>query len=283
MTARLGPYEINGIYNEDCIQAMERIPASCIDLVITDPPFAIDFRPVRSNYNRAQSRVLEGYKEVRAADYLEFSLSWMKLVYRLLKKSGSMYAFSGWNNLKEVLVALDKVGFITVNHIIWRYQFGVHTSRRFVTSHYHCLYVCKDDKQRKFFPYARFPREATDGTRRKLHYADKEDVWVLNREYWTGKKKTPTKLPRAVLEKMFLYSSEPGDLVMDPFLGSGQVAVVAQALDRHYLGFEIVPDYYEFALDRLTTRRYTIPAERDATEKTGSLFEERTQGGEPHP
>lgn len=275
MRRRLGPYEVDHIYNEDCLQAMSAIPQGCMDLVITDPPFAIDFQPVRANYNRTHSRVLAGYHEVSAAGYLDFSLSWMQLAHRLLKKSGAMYVFSGWNNLKDVLIALDEVGFITVNHIIWKYQFGVHTSRRFVTSHYHCLYVCKDDKARKFLPYARFPRDAENERGGKLHYADKEDVWLIKREYWTGKKKTPTKLPRELVDKILRYSSEAGDLVMDPFLGSGQVAVVAKLLGRHYVGFEIVPEYYRFARERLETGQYTIPATGRRTAKVASLFDAR--------
>jgi len=270
----LGPYEVDSIYNQDCLAAMPKLPDACLDLVITDPPFAIDFRPVRSNYNRTQSRVIRGYKEVQARDYLQFTLSWVQQAFRLLKRSGSMYVFSGWNNLKDVLTALDEVGFITVNHIIWKYQFGVNTSRRFVTSHYHCLYVCKDDAARKFFPHARFPRSAQDERGRKLHYADKEDVWLVKREYWTGQEKTPTKLPRELIEKMLLYSSEPGDLVMDPFLGSGQVAVVSREFGRHYVGFEIVPEYYKFALERLETGRYTIPAKASSCKQPADLFGE---------
>lgn len=274
MPPRLGPFEIDRIYHEDCVAAMRRMPPECIDLVITDPPFAIDFRPVRANYNRTQSRVMRGYREVSAARYLEFTVSWTQLVYRLLKRSGAMYVFSGWNNLKDLLIAIDRVGFITVNHIIWKYQFGVYTARRFVTSHYHCLYVCKDDKARKFFPYARFSPDDRNERGGKLHYTDKEDVWEIKREYWTGKKKTPTKLPRELVEKILRYSSEPGDLIMDPFLGSGQVAVVAKLLGRHYLGFEIVPEYYRFAQERLETGSYTIAADRGALpEEQKSLFE----------
>lgn len=94
----------------------------------------------------------------------------------------------------SVRVALDEIGFITVNHIIWKYQFGVVTRRKFVTSHYHCLYVCKGDEKRKFFPYARFGKQSENELGRSLHYEDKEDVWVIKREYWHGDQKTPTKL-----------------------------------------------------------------------------------------
>ncbi|MGQ9702755.1 MAG: DNA-methyltransferase [bacterium] len=257
--------EFNKIYNIDCIEGMKYIPDSTVDLVITDPPFAIDFKAKRNNYHRTASRVIDGYNEIPKEAYLAFTLNWMKEVYRVLKESGSMYVFSGWNNLKDILIAIDELGFITVNHIIWKYQFGVVTKRRFVTSHYHCLYVCKNDEKRKFFPYSRYGKEDNDKDGGSLHYKDKEDVWIIKREYWTGDKKTPTKLPAELIKKILMYSSEEGDIVLDPFLGSGQVAVVSKMLGRQYIGFEIAKDYYEFAKERLEKGVYRIKEKNKET------------------
>jgi site-specific DNA-methyltransferase (adenine-specific) len=254
--------DVNKIYNIDCSEGMRKlIPDNSVDLVVTDPPFAIDFKAKRSNYNRTQSRVLEGYNEITQEKYYDFTLSWMKEVYRVLKNSGSMYVFSGWNNLKDILSVLDNLKFITVNHIIWKYQFGVVTRRKYVTSHYHCLYVCKNDKEREFFPFARHSKEAKHGNGKSIHYEDKEDVWTINREYWHGDQKTPTKLPSELIRKMLLYSSKEGNIVLDPFLGSGQVAVVSKMLKRKYIGFEIVEEYYKFAKERLDNNTYRIKQE----------------------
>lgn len=250
--------EINKIYNQNCIEGMKLIPKNKIDLVITDPPFAIDFKAKKANYNRTASNVLSGYNEIKPEDYYNFTFSWMNEVFRILKDSGSMYVFSGWNNLKDILRALDDVGFTTINHIIWKYQFGVVTKKKFVTSHYHCLYVCKDDKQRKFFPFSRFKKEDKNEDGRSLHYRDKEDVWNIKREYWSGDEKTPTKLPLELIKKLLEYSSEKKDIVFDPFLGSGQTAVVSKLFNRRFLGFEIVPDYYKFAKKRLDKDLYRI-------------------------
>jgi site-specific DNA-methyltransferase (adenine-specific) len=250
--------EINQIYNMDCIEGMSYIGENEIDLIITDPPFGINFKTLKSNYNRTNSNVIEGYIEISKKDYYNFTIEWMKEAYRILKETGSMYVFSGWNNLKEILISLDEVGFITVNHIIWKYQFGVFTKRKFTTSHYHILYVCKNDKKRKFFPYVRYSPDEVDENGNKLHYKDKEDVWIVNREYWKGDEKTPTKLPFELIKKILEYSSEEGDIVLDPFLGSGQVAFVCKALKRNFIGFEIVPEYYEFAKKRLENNLYRI-------------------------
>ena len=248
----------NNIYNCDCIQGMKSVPKNKIDLVITDPPFAINFRAKKANYNRKQSHVLEGYNEISAENYYDFTLEWMSQVHRILKESGSMYLFSGWNNLKEILMAIDDVGFHLVNHIIWKYQFGVVTKNKYVTSHYHCLYVCKNDKKRKFFPFKRFSKDAKSEDGHSLHYKDKEDVWEIKREYWTGDKKTPTKLPAEIIEKILFYSSKKNDVVLDPFLGSGQVAMVSKMHGRQFCGFEVVKDYYKFAKKRLDKNIYRL-------------------------
>ncbi|MDX1441740.1 MAG: site-specific DNA-methyltransferase [Nitrosopumilaceae archaeon] len=250
--------EKNQIYNLNCIEGMGYLPKNKIDLVITDPPFAINFKSKKANYNRLSSRVISGYNEIKPEDYYDFTYLWMKEVFRVLKESGSMYVFSGWNNLKDILQAIDDVGFTTINHIIWKYQFGVVTKKKFVTSHYHCLYVCKNDTKRKFFPYARFKKEDKTKDGRSLHYKDKEDVWEIKREYWTGDEKTPTKLPAELIEKLIQYSSKKNDVVLDPFLGSGQVAVVSKSMKRNFLGFEIVPEYYKFAKKRLDKNLYRV-------------------------
>ena len=257
----LKKFSTNKIYNKDCIVGMKTIPNEKIDLVVTDPPFAINFKAKKANYNRISSRVLSGYDEIKVEDYYDFTNAWMAEAYRILKKSGSMYVFSGWNNLKDILVALDDNNFTTINHIIWKYQFGVVTSKKFVTSHYHCLFVCKDNKMRKFFPYSRFKKNAKTSDGQSLHYRDKEDVWIIKREYWTGDDKTPTKLPAEIIKKILEYSSEKKDLVLDPFLGSGQVAVISKMLGRQYLGFEMVKQYYNFANKRLQKNVYRLKKE----------------------
>ncbi|HXG74334.1 MAG TPA: site-specific DNA-methyltransferase [Candidatus Nitrosotenuis sp.] len=251
---------LDQIYNMDCVDGMKLIPAKKIDLIVTDPPFAINFKATKQNYNRTASRVMQGYNEIKQENYYSFTINWMNQAYRILKDSGSMYVFSGWNNLKDILNALDDVGFITVNHLIWKYQFGVVTKTKYVTSHYHCLYVCKNEKKRRFYPFSRFSQKQKTPDGRSMHYKDKEDVWNINREYWTGDKKTPTKLPAELLRKILQYSSKKGDVVLDPFLGSGQVAMISKEMGRHYLGFEIVTRYYDFAKKRLDKNLYRLKA-----------------------
>ena len=105
---------------------------------------------------------------------------------------------------------------------------------------------------------SRFEKNAKTSGGRSLHYRDKEDVWNIKREYWTGDDKTPTKLPAEIIQKIIQYSSEKKDLVFDPFLGSGQVAVVSKMMGRRYLGFEIVKTYFNFTNKRLAKNIYRL-------------------------
>lgn len=239
------------IINGNCIKIMPELKGDDADLIITDPPFGIKFKANKANYNRNADSVLKGYVEIKEEDYYDFSKSWMSESFRILKDSGSMFVFSGYNNLKDILNALDDTGFHTVNHIIWKYQFGVRTKNKFVASHYHLLYVCKNESKRKFYPWSRFAQEDKNKDGGSLHYLDKEDVWTIKREYWPGEDKTPTKLPAEIIKKILNYTTIKGDLVFDPFAGSGQVSVVSKRMNRNSIGIETVKQYCEFAKKRL--------------------------------
>jgi site-specific DNA-methyltransferase (adenine-specific) len=231
MKRGLGAFKKDNLYLGDALELLPDIPDGSIDLIVTDPPFAIDFKAHRLNYNRTDSNVIEGYHEIPGSEYRGFTQQWIAEAARTLAPTGSMYIFSGWNRLRDILEGIDSAGLVTINHLIWKYQFGVYTKKKYVTSHYHILFVVKDPKRYTFNKIDHYP----------------EDVWMIQREYWKGKKKTPTKLPSEIVTKIISYSSNPGDLVFDPFFGSGTVPVVAQREGRNFLGFEIVPDYYQFA------------------------------------
>jgi len=203
MDRNLGPFCEDTLYVGDALTLLPRIPEGAIDLIVTDPPFAIDFKAQRLNYNRKGINVLEGYQEVPGDKYREFTRTWIREASRVLSPAGSMYIFSGWNRLRDILDGIEDAGLITVNHLIWKYQFGVFTRKKYVTSHYHILFVVKDPKHYTFNKIDHYP----------------EDVWVINREYWKGRKKTPTKLPSSLVKKILAYSSTPEDLGFDPCLG----------------------------------------------------------------
>lgn len=227
-------------WNEDCVAGARRhLADASVDLVITDPPYGIDGDRLHRHYNRKEAHVVDGYVEVPASEYADFSRRWIREAERALRPGGSMYVMSGWSNLHHVLNALHASGLEEVNHVVWKYSFGVFTSTKYVTSHYHVLYWAKPGGKRTFETEARFGLGEKAGDGGSLNYRDREDVWDVPREYKPGRAKNKNELPTALLVKMLQYSSRPGDLVADLFLGGFSTARVAIGLGRRATGFEL--------------------------------------------
>jgi site-specific DNA-methyltransferase (adenine-specific) len=128
----------------------------------------------------------------------------------------------GWNNL--YLWELFSQGYFNqIGHVIWKYQFGVYTKRKPVTSHYHLLVYTKNNN------HWTWNRQGYD-----------EDVWIINRPYQKGGLKYPNKLPDEVAKQMIIRSSNEGDIVYDPFTGSGTIPKVARELGRVGIGSDLL-------------------------------------------
>ncbi len=220
---------IDTVQYRDCINGMKTLPEGCVDLVVADPPFGIDFSTKENLYNRNQDFVPDGYEEIPTSDYNAFTFAWIKEIPRIMKDTASAYIFSGWTHLKEVLDAIQQSNLIIINHIIWKYQFGVFTKRKFVTSHYHVLFCVKHPKKYFFHKIEHYP----------------EDVWLISRKYTPGQVKNSTKLPKEVVSKCINFSTKPGDVVFDPFMGNGTTAVCSKARYRHFFGYELNPNMKE--------------------------------------
>lgn len=193
------------------------------DLIFADPPFGIEFKANLQTYHRTPDAL--AYVEVSKDDYPRFIQELLRWSYDALKEDGSMWLLSGWNNLKVVLNAIDEVGFHLLNHCIWKYQFGVFTKRRFTTSHYHLLLLVKDEDDYTF--------------NKPEHYA--EDVWEIKRPYRFGIETAGNELPDELVRRCILTSSNEGDLVVDPVLGSGTTMKVCLSTKRRCIGIEVNP------------------------------------------
>lgn len=138
----------NLVYNENCIDGMKnRIIDNTIDLVFTDPPYGINGDTLDTHYNREKDLIVNGYVDVPAAEYAEFSMTWISEVDRILKPGGSVYIVSGWSNLHHILNALHSTNLQEINHLVLEYSFGVYTKNKWVSSHYHILYWAKKGKR----------------------------------------------------------------------------------------------------------------------------------------
>jgi len=227
------------LFNQDCIEgAKDKIKDNSVDLIITDPPYGINGDKLHHHYNREESYVLDGYIEIPGDEYPDFSLRWIEQAERVLRPGGSIYIVSGYTNLIHILNGLRNSSLEEVNHLIWKYNFGVYTKKKYISSHYHILYYKKPGGISTFNQFARFGPEDLNDSGKSKNYSDREDVWVINREYKKGQVKNKNQLPLELLKKIILYSSDEGDSVCDFFLGGFGTAKVALGLGRRAIGFE---------------------------------------------
>ncbi len=257
-------------YNGDCISgAAENVRDNSVDLIITDPPYGINGDKLHQHYNRKEEFVVDGYVEIPQAEYAEFSLQWIKQAERVLKPGGSIYIVSGYTNLIDILNALRQTNLKEINHIIWKYNFGVFTRQKYVSSHYHILFYEKPGGTRTFNLESRFGLVEKTDDGRSCNNTDREDVWIINREYKPGQIKNKNELPFKLLTKMIQYSSNEGDLVADFFLGGFSTAKAAIGLNRRAVGFEISSLMYDTKIKEmeLIKHGYLIPEIRSPTIK----------------
>ncbi|WP_373839830.1 site-specific DNA-methyltransferase [Methanospirillum sp.] len=240
-------------YNGDCILGASLIPDNSVDLIITDPPYGIEGDRLHRHYNRDESFVTDGYVEIPSEQYESFTMDWVRQAERIIRPGGSVYIVSGYTHLRHILNALHKTSLEEINHIIWRYNFGVFTSKKYVSSHYHILFYSKPGGNRTFNTECRFSLSEKDENGGSLNYQDREDVWIINREYKPGKVKNKNELPTALLSKIIQYSSNEGDLVCDLFLGGFSTAKTAIGLLRRATGFEISQVMFDARAYEMTT------------------------------
>ena len=174
----------------------------------------------------------------------------MTEAYRILKTNGSMYIVSGWTNLSSFYKAIEKLELNEVNHLIWKYNFGVNTSKKYVSSHYHIFYLSKSEK-RTFNTNCRFNQLDKTDDNKSMLYKDLEDVWILNKEFMPGEIKNVNKLPNKLVEKMIEYSSNYGDTVCDFFMGNFTTANCSLRLGRNVKGFELNKESYDHFINKL--------------------------------
>lgn len=255
----------NSVYNIDCIEGMKALKGGSVPLVFADPPFNIGYE-------------YDVYHDRKHADeYLAWCREWMTEIRRVLAKDGTFWLAIGDDFAAELKVlATREIGFVCRSWVIWYYTFGVNCSRKFTRSHTHLFHFVKDPKRFTFNDAAiRVP------SARQLVYNDKranpkgrlpDDTWILRPQWMPEECMTDDSLlvrsrvcgtfferqgwhhcqmPEPVLERVIKLSSNPGDKVLDPFLGSGTTAVVAKKLGRRYLGFELSEEYARKASERL--------------------------------
>jgi site-specific DNA-methyltransferase (adenine-specific) len=240
------------IFNGDCIDSAKRIPDCSVDLGIYDPPFGLGESEFDKHYKRDTANVIDGYTEA-PEDYDSWTEKWMTEAKRVMKPNGSMYVIMGHTNLRSVLNAANKIGLHEINHMVWKYNFGVYTKKKYVTSHYHILYYSNIGSTVKvtFNPNCRFGSQEKDDNGGSLLYKDLEDVFVINKEFAPSEKKNQNKLPNELIKKLILYSSNEGDMVCDFFMGNFTTAYCSIMLGRNVCGYEINKNSFDYHIDKI--------------------------------
>jgi site-specific DNA-methyltransferase (adenine-specific) len=264
---RAGMPESNQIVQGDCVELLNAGPEGWVDLVFADPPFNIGY--LYDNYD----------DEKDDHEYLDFSERWMRAVHRSLKPTGSFYLAIGDEFAADLcVIARRKIGFHLRNWIIWHYTFGQQPKNKFARSHTHILYFTKDKKQFTFNADAVRVASARQTTYNDARANPKgklpDDTWFLRpqeaaphayfepghatwnesrvcgtfkeREGWHG-----CQMPIGVLNRVIGASSNAGDVVLDPFNGSGTTVVAAALAGRQYVGIDQSEEYVGYARKRL--------------------------------
>ena len=238
--------EVNKVYNADCIEVMREMQDASIDLIFADPPFNIGIKYHSYNDNLSYN------------EYSNWSGRWIEQCYRILKENGSIYIAIGDEFAAEINIFLKKTGFYFRNWLIWYYTFGQNQRKKFNRSHTHILYFTKSNTDFKFNS-----EDIKIPSARQLIYNDKranpkgkvpDDVWDFPRVCGTFKERLgdhPCQMPEALLERVIKVSSNEGDIVLDPFGGTGTTAYVSKLLNRNYITIEKSEEYFNLILKRL--------------------------------
>lgn len=259
--------EFNQLYQEDCVAGLARLEPASIDLAFADPPFNIGY-----DYDVYHDRQ-------DAERYIDWTRQWGEAVRRVLKPTGTFWLAIGDDFAAELKLVFQKeLGFTCRSWVVWYYTFGVNCTQKFSRSHTHLFHFVRDAKQFTFnadavrVPSARQlvyadaradargrlpddtwilrPQDLPDGFR-----AD-ENTWYFSRVCGTFKERTGwhgCQMPEQLLGRIVRACSNLGDVVLDPFAGSGTTLVVARKLGRRWVGFEISENYCVRIRARLET------------------------------
>jgi len=244
----------NQIIAGECISVMQSMPAQAVDLVFADPPYNLQLqnelhRPNMTKVDAVTDRwdQFEGF-----AAYDEFTRAWLTACKRVLKPTGSIWVIGSYHNIFRVGKMMQDLGYWIMNDVLWIKTNPMPNFRgvRFTNAHETLIWCAKSQDQKRYtFNY--------DAMKALNDDAQMRSDWLLplcsgnERLKADGKKAHPTQKPEALLHRVVLASTKPGDLVVDPFFGTGTTGAVAKRLGRRYLGIESRADYLALATDRL--------------------------------
>jgi len=256
-SSALRPSLLDSIILGDCLEMLQAIPSQSVDLIVSSPPYNIG-----KEYEDRQ----------HLAEYLGQQRIVLAECVRVLKTSGSLFWQVGAYSNSGTLIPLDvrffpiieDLGMYPRNRIIWVRQHGLHGRNKFSARHETILWFTKSNDYKFFLDPIRVPQKYQD---KKAWRGEKKgeltcnplgknpgDIWIFRNVKHNHEEQTvhPAQFPEDMVARIILSTTEPGDVVLDPYMGTGTVAVVARDHERHYIGAEIDKDYHSVALRRLS-------------------------------
>ncbi|HXQ52056.1 MAG TPA: DNA methyltransferase [Stellaceae bacterium] len=237
----------------DCVQLMARLPQSSFDLVFADPPYNLQLAGTltRPNLSRVDG-VAESWDQFADfASYDRFTRAWLEAAQRLLKPDGTLWVIGTYHNIYRVGAILQDLGFWILNDVVWRKANPMPNfrGRRFTNAHETLLWCARSREARYTFNY--------DAMKALNEDLQMRSDWFIplcggpERLKVDGRKAHPTQKPEALLHRVLLAATRPGDLVLDPFFGTGTTGAVAKRLGRRWVGIERDRDYAALAEERI--------------------------------
>jgi modification methylase len=253
-----GTLPLNQILSGDCIEAMDALPAESVDLVFADPPYNLQLkgelhRPDNSKVDAVDDH-WDQFDSFRVYD--DFSKEWLRAARRILKPNGAIWVIGSYHNIFRVGTALQDAGFWILNDVIWRKSNPMPNFRgmRLTNAHETMIWAGKSEKSRPTFNYEAL-KALNDGVQMRSD-------WVLpicngheRLKDSDGNKAHPTQKPESLLHRVLIGSTNVGDVVLDPFFGSGTTGAVAKKLGRNFIGIEREEAYRTVATKRIADIR----------------------------
>jgi len=253
--------KINTIYSGDCIDVLSKeIDNNSIQLIFADPPYNLSGNGLKWEGNKTGGdwyMINEEWDKMTAPEYLTFTHKWVRACHKVLKDNGSIYISCTYHNIAEVMIVLKQLNFKINNVIVWQKTNAMPNMTRRVFTHSTEFVIWAVKGKGWIFNYEELkninPEKQKDGSSKQMR-----DVWALplvqGKERLRGKNgraSHPTQKPEEMLKRIILASSVEGDIVLDPFLGSGTTAFVAKKLGRSWIGIELNKKYVDLAKKRL--------------------------------
>lgn len=248
------PY-LNSIIKGDCVAALEALPSNSVDVIFADPPYNLQLggdlhRPDHSKVD-AVDDAWDQFSSFQAYD--SFSRAWLMACRRVLKPNGTIWVIGSYHNIFRVGSILQDLEFWLLNDVIWRKTNPMPNfrGRRFQNAHETMIWASRDEKAKSYtFNYDSM-KASNDDVQMRSDWLFPICSGGERLKGDDGKKVHPTQKPEALLARVLMASSKPGDVVLDPFFGSGTTGAVAKRLGRNFVGIEREQDYIDAAQARI--------------------------------